>query len=146
MVFLAVQVAVMCLCVVGAYDMDLRCSNISGVWVNSLGSRLSLSVDGLRLSGSYKTGVESSTGSAGKAMTGKVVGVLGSGVHPTFAMSVSWRGGSVTTWAGQCFQGVSRPVLKTIWLLRSQVPVEDNWMATRIGEDTFHRQKQNKLA
>uniref|UniRef100_A0A8C5QXG6 Avidin n=1 Tax=Leptobrachium leishanense TaxID=445787 RepID=A0A8C5QXG6_9ANUR len=146
MVFLAVQVAVMCLCVVGAYDMDLRCSNISGVWVNSLGSRLSLSVAGLRLSGSYKTGVESSPGSAGKDMTGKVVGVLGSGVHPTFAMSVSWRGGSVTTWAGQCFQGVSRPVLKTIWLLRSQVPVEDNWMATRIGEDTFHRQKQNKLA
>ncbi|XP_053309758.1 avidin-like [Spea bombifrons] len=116
--------------------------NLTGVWVNTLGSVLTLSVEGPKLSGSFKSSVETSLGAAGEEMIGKVVGVVGEGVQPVFAMSVSWSGGSVSTWAGQCFQGLHHSILKTTWLLRSKVGTEDkNWKATRIGEDTFHPQK-----
>ncbi|KAM8945885.1 avidin-related protein 3-like [Pelodytes ibericus] len=142
-----VQVIVLFLFVMGANCHDMQHKehcNISGVWINTLGSSLSLLVNGAQLSGTLKSAVESSPGAAGEQMTGKVVGVLGDGVPPTFAMSVSWSGGSVSTWVGQCFQERSRTVLKTTWLLRSKVATEDqNWMATRIGEDSFHLQKKS---
>ncbi|KAM4691203.1 avidin-related protein 4/5-like [Rhinophrynus dorsalis] len=118
-----------------------RC-NVSGVWVNSLGSVLTLSVEGPLLSGSLRSSVESSAGAAGKEKIGKLVGLLGDGEHATFAMSVMWSGGSVSTWAGQCFLRSHCPVLRTLWLLRSEAGTEDkNWQSTRIGEDTFHPQK-----
>ncbi|XP_063281546.1 avidin-related protein 4/5-like isoform X2 [Pelobates fuscus] len=146
MAALLLQAVVLCLYVLGACGTDLhkeRC-NVSGVWVNSLGSMLTLSVDeGSHLRGFLKSSVESSPLAAGENMIGKVSGVLGSGMEPTLAMSVTWSGGSVSTWAGQCFQGLKTPVIRTMWLLRSQVDTEDkNWMATRIGEDTFHPKRR----
>ncbi|XP_063819687.1 avidin-like isoform X2 [Pseudophryne corroboree] len=116
--------------------------NVTGVWVNTLGSILSLHAEGLHLSGSLRTSVEVSHGGAGDEMTGQLVGVLGRGTQATFTMSVRWSGGSVTAWVGQCFQTWKCPVLRTMWLLRSEATVEeDNWKATRIGEDLFYPQK-----
>ncbi|KAE8576923.1 hypothetical protein XENTR_v10004366 [Xenopus tropicalis] len=120
---------------------DKRC-NMSGTWVNELGSVLSLVAKGPHLSGSLQSSVETSQGAAGDEKMGKVVGVLGDGEQPTFTMSVKWSAGSVSTWAGQCFWRTNCPVLRAIWLLRSEVSTEDkNWKATRIGEDLFRPQK-----
>ncbi|XP_075033939.1 avidin-related protein 3-like isoform X2 [Mixophyes fleayi] len=115
--------------------------NVSGVWVNTLGSVLTISAEGPLLSGFLCSSVEVSVGAAGDK-TGTLIGVLGQGNQPTFTMSVRWSGGSVAAWVGQCFQTSRCPVLRTMWLLRSEATVEENnWKATRIGEDIFYPQK-----
>ncbi|XP_072259993.1 avidin-related protein 4/5-like isoform X2 [Pyxicephalus adspersus] len=112
--------------------------NLTGVWVNTLGSVLTLHADGLHLIGSLHSSVELYPGAAGDKV-GKLMGILGQGQQPTFSMCVSWRDGeTVTAWVGQCFLTTQCPVLKTFWLLRSQATEKDNWQATRIGEDLFH--------
>ncbi|XP_075435679.1 avidin-related protein 4/5-like [Ascaphus truei] len=131
-----------CMLVVCGMDWHAGRCNVSGVWGNGLGSVLSLSSEGLQLTGLLRSAVESSRGAAGGERIGKVVGVLGDGEQPTFAMSVSWTGGSVSTWAGQCFRRSDGTVLRTMWLLRSAASSEVNsWKATRVGEDTFYPQK-----
>ncbi|KAM4664425.1 avidin-like [Discoglossus pictus] len=144
MAVLVNQALLMALCVLSAWcnEVHTESCNVTGVWVNSLGSVLSLSLEGHHLSGSLHTAVESSPGAAGDDKFGKVVGVVGIGNQPTFTMSVSWKEGAVSTWAGQCFWRSHSPVLRTIWLLRSEVSSEDmNWEATRVGEDIFHPKK-----
>ncbi|XP_056406028.1 avidin-related protein 1-like isoform X2 [Hyla sarda] len=116
--------------------------NVTGVWVNTLGSVLKLFAEGSQLKGSLHSSVALYPGAAGERMTGKLIGLIGQGDQPTFTMSVSWKEGSITAWVGQCFQTSDCPVLKTIWLLRSKATLEDNWKATRIGEDVFYPQKK----
>ncbi|OCT62969.1 avidin [Xenopus laevis] len=143
-IWLQKVVVLACVLVVSSHTLShhkKRC-NVSGTWMNELGSVLTLTVKGPQLSGSLHSSVETSKGAAGDEKMGKVVGVIGDGDQPTFTMSVKWSGGSVSTWAGQCFWRTSCPVLRTIWLLRSEVGTEDkNWEATRIGEDIFQPQK-----
>ncbi|XP_075702039.1 avidin-like [Rhinoderma darwinii] len=116
--------------------------NVTGVWVNAVGSVLKLSAKGSQLKGSLCSYVEVYPGAAGEQKTGKLMGLIGQGDQPTFTMSINWKGGSVTAWVGQCFQTSDCPVLKTTWLLRSKATLEDNWKATRIGEDVFYPQKK----
>uniref|UniRef100_A0A8D0GUJ7 Avidin n=1 Tax=Sphenodon punctatus TaxID=8508 RepID=A0A8D0GUJ7_SPHPU len=115
--------------------------NITGIWLNSLGSVLQLTTtEGNMIRGAFTTTVEESTGAAGSSMLGNVFGVRSASAEPTVAFSVLWAGGSVCTWAGQCFWKQNQQVLKTIWLLRSSVGSEaENWAATRIGEDSFYK-------
>ncbi|XP_029456376.1 avidin-related protein 4/5-like [Rhinatrema bivittatum] len=118
--------------------------NITGTWKNDLGSILKLSTDEeLLIRGSFQTAVETSRGSAGWKKMSKVIGVQNADEEPTFAFSVRWDGGSVSTWAGQCFESSDTSVLKTVWLLRSSVSSkEKNWKATRVGEDVFYLVKK----
>ncbi|KAG8565184.1 hypothetical protein GDO81_012750 [Engystomops pustulosus] len=116
--------------------------NVTGVWVNTLGSVLKLSLQGSQLRGSLRSSVELYPKAAGDQMTGKLMGLIGQGEQPTFTMSTNWKGGSVTAWVGQCFLMSGCPVLKTMWLLRSKASLDNNWKATRIGEDVFHPQKK----
>ncbi|KFO89742.1 Avidin, partial [Buceros rhinoceros silvestris] len=56
--------------------------------------------------------------------------------HPTFGFTVNWSfSDSVTVFTGQCFCFVDEDgeeILKTMWLLRSQVDsMKDDWKATR---------------
>ncbi|XP_044155402.1 avidin-like [Bufo gargarizans] len=113
-----------------------RC-NLTGVWVNTLGSLLNITAEGFRLKGSLQSSVQLAPHSAGDHITGELLGLIGQGDEPTFTMSINWKVGSVTAWVGQCFQMSNCPVLQTMWLLRSKATVEDNWKATRIGEDVF---------
>ncbi|XP_066442997.1 uncharacterized protein [Eleutherodactylus coqui] len=105
--------------------------NMTGVWVNTLGSVLNISAEGSQIRGSLHSSVELHPGAVCEQMPGELVGLVGQGDQPTFTMSTSWKGGSVTAWVGQCFQISGCPVLKTIWLLRSKATIEDNWKATR---------------
>ncbi|XP_069809336.1 avidin-like isoform X2 [Dendropsophus ebraccatus] len=115
---------------------------MTGAWVNTLGSVLKLSAEGSQLKGSLHSSVALYPGAAGEKRTGKLIGLVGQGDQPTFTMSISWKGGAVTAWVGQCFQTSDCPVLKTVWLVRSKTTVEDNWQATRVGEDVFYPQKK----
>ncbi|XP_018423965.1 PREDICTED: avidin-like [Nanorana parkeri] len=139
----AMKGSVLCMVLLWTYcsDVGAQC-NMTGVWVNTLGSVLILHADGSRLSGSLRSSVELHPGSAGDQMTGKLMGVLGKGKQPTFSMSVSWKGETVTAWVGQCFQTAQCPVLRTMWLLRSPTTAEDNWKATRTGEDIYYPEKK----
>ncbi|XP_073537691.1 avidin-related protein 4/5-like [Phyllobates terribilis] len=112
-------------------DVQGASCNVTGVWVNTLGSVLKLSAEGSQLKGSLHSSVELYPGAAGDLMTGKLIGLIGHGDQPTFTMSITWKEGSVTAWVGQCFQMSDCPVLKTMWLLRSKATVEDDWKATR---------------
>ncbi|XP_030062537.1 avidin-related protein 4/5 [Microcaecilia unicolor] len=127
------------------FTAEANTCNVTGTWQNDLGSILKLSVDqGMFIEGSFHTMVETSKGSAGSTKASKVIGFQNVGDEPTFVFSVCWHGGSVSTWAGQCFgQADHAQVLKTIWLLRSSVSsIEKNWKATRIGEDIFYLMKK----
>nr|XP_033818000.1 avidin-like [Geotrypetes seraphini] len=126
------------------FTAEASICNITGTWQNDLGSILKLSLDrGMFIEGSFHTMVETSKGSAGSTKTSKVTGLQNAGDEPTFAFSALWDGGSVSTWAGQCFGKSDAQVLKTIWLLRSSVSsTVKNWKATRIGEDIFYLMKK----
>ncbi|KAM3923029.1 avidin-like [Leptodactylus fuscus] len=112
--------------------------NMTGIWVNNLGSLLRLSVEGSLLKGTLHTSVELSPDARCKQMTGELIGHVGQGDQQIFTMSVNWAGDSATVWVGQCFQQLDCPILKAMWLLRTKTTEEDNWMATRIGEDVFY--------
>ncbi|XP_068119453.1 avidin-related protein 4/5-like [Hyperolius riggenbachi] len=142
---LGVQRVLLCVFVLSCSCSDVQGAecNMTGVWINTLGSVLTLHADGGSLSGSLHTTVEQNPGAAGGDMTGKLMGVLGKGKQPTFAMSVRWHKGSVTAWVGQCFIKAGCPILRTVWLLRSEETSEgNNWKATRVGEDIFYAQKK----
>ncbi|XP_063050107.1 avidin-like isoform X2 [Engraulis encrasicolus] len=111
--------------------------DVTGHWRNELGSRMQLSAKDSSLQGFYKTAVETTAGAAGNGST--LTGFVSGGVHPTVSFSVLWKGGSCTSWVGQCFiLPTGDRVLKTVWMLRSVAKGPgDNWMSTRVGADTF---------
>jgi len=114
------------------------CTNITGVWRNSLGSRAILSQHSHgRIKGSYVTAVEIRSDSSD--VTGVLKQLSGS-IHGTLVtFHVNWIE-SMTTWIGQCHVvgGIER--LTTQWILKESVDeCNDNWMSYRIGQDTFER-------
>ncbi|KAM3923028.1 uncharacterized protein RB166_012117 [Leptodactylus fuscus] len=111
--------------------------NMTGIWINTQGSVLRLSMQGSLLKGSLCTSVELSP-DAKCEMSGEVIGHLGQGDQQIFTMSVNWDGDSATVWVGQCFQPLDCPILKVMWLLRTKTIEKENWMGTRIGEDVFY--------
>ncbi|XP_077314602.1 avidin-like [Lithobates pipiens] len=141
----AVKGVVVCLVALSLYCSDVQGTqcNMTGVWLNTLGSMLTLHMDGPHLGGSLHSSVMLSEGGEGDMMTrkliGELIGVIGNRKEPTFSMSISWKGGeTVTAWVGQCFVKPHCPYLHSMWLLRSQSTEEDEWKATRIGEDYFY--------
>ncbi|XP_063152029.1 avidin-like [Candoia aspera] len=62
--------------------------------------------------------------------------------QPTFGFTVHWSfSNSITAFTGQCFLNAGgREQLQTTWLLRSEVgSISEDWGATRVGTNTFHR-------
>ncbi|XP_028398509.1 uncharacterized protein LOC114522087 [Dendronephthya gigantea] len=116
------------------------CRDISGRWVNKLGSEVVL--DHLQsgvLQGQYYTAVSVS---AGKLLGHDILGTLPyNKPGSSFAFSVTWQNGSSTTvWTGQCMVCNGKEMLETSWLLRSHVDsCFDKWKSTRIGKDVFER-------
>lgn len=126
--------------------------HLGGYWYNMHGSELLLNVsaDG-KLTGEFRTAVESSRGAAGHSFA-QVTGETKKGL---FSFQAFWAGGeSVTTWTGQChrecdhgsLRDLSRkPMLHTTWVLTTNsASCDDHWMANRIGQDMFTR-KQLKV-
>ncbi|XP_028840447.1 avidin [Denticeps clupeoides] len=121
-----------------AADKATQC-NVTGLWRSDLGSALRLRATGPELRGSYVTAVESSLGAAGPGREAKLLGFVGDGARPALAFSALWRGGSISSWVGQCFMlPDGRWELRTQWMLRTVARgLSDNWRSTRFGEDRF---------
>ncbi|XP_009081537.1 PREDICTED: avidin-like, partial [Acanthisitta chloris] len=110
--------------------------NLTGRWVNDLGSNMTISAVNGRgdFTGSYHTAVTSTTNKI------QVSPMRGSLQHPnqkgqpTFGFTVNWSfSDSITVFTGQCFVDEDgKEVLRTMWLLRSRVDsIKDDWKATR---------------
>jgi len=114
------------------------CTNITGIWRNSLGSRAILTLHSHgRIKGSYVTAVEV------RQESSDVIGVLKSlsgSMHGTLVtFHVNWID-SMTTWIGQCHVVGNTERLVTQWILKHSVDdFTDNWMSYRIGYETFER-------
>ncbi|XP_070537288.1 uncharacterized protein [Ptychodera flava] len=123
-------------------ELDPKCS-LDGVWYNEVGSELILhhTTDG-HLVGEYRTAVEIKPGYAGKSFS--VVRGNAAAESKTFGFTVVWsKGGSVTSWTGQCIVCNGKEILKTTWILTSAIErCEDQWQANRIGQNVFTREEQ----
>ncbi|XP_039595558.1 avidin [Polypterus senegalus] len=119
--------------------------NLTGMWLNDLGSALQIYPSSTAdIQGSFTSVVKLGERGPGSPLKGRVSGVMSSGPLPTFGFSVSWEKGTTTSWVGQCFPIMDghpgHQMLKTLWLLRSPAEApEDTWQSTRIGEDTFYK-------
>ncbi|XP_069482629.1 avidin-like [Ambystoma mexicanum] len=120
---------------------DERKCNLSGTWLNDLGSTMTIgNVDSNGVfRGSYLTAVASTNTTI---IESPLIGCQQKGSEPTFGMLIKWNfTESITSFTGQCFvdeDGKER--LETMWLLRRHAPKkEDNWAATRVGTNYFIR-------
>ncbi|XP_010568164.1 PREDICTED: avidin-like [Haliaeetus leucocephalus] len=117
---------------------------LTGRWMNELGSNMTITaVNGKgEFSGFYHTAVTAT-------MNEIQVSPLQGSQHrtnqksqPTFGFTVNWSfSDSVTVFTGQCFvDDEGNEILKTMWLLRSQVDnIKNDWKATRVGTNVFIR-------
>ncbi|XP_054748158.2 fibropellin-3-like [Lytechinus pictus] len=117
--------------------------NVTGKWYNSLGSEIILTVDREtgHVTGEFRTAVERRPGAAGSG-PGRVSGWTSmDGSHNAIAFSVLWsNGASATAWTGLCHVCQGQEIMKTTWILTSEVDTcEDHWSSNRIGQDDFTR-------
>ncbi|XP_033115429.1 fibropellin-3-like isoform X2 [Anneissia japonica] len=115
---------------------------LQGTWINSHGSEFTLNVtkEG-HLIGKYMTAVEATEGAAGPGYAHILGHASPGGKHRTFGFTVNWNEGtSTTSWTGQCFVCDGQEVLKTTWILSSEVATcNEHWLANRVGQDVFTR-------
>ncbi|NWR85700.1 AVID protein, partial [Furnarius figulus] len=118
--------------------------NLTGDWKNDLGSNMTISAvdQNGSFNGLYNTSVAVMPI---KIQPSPLLGFqhltnpIG---QPTFGFTVNWTfSDSVTVFTGQCFVDENgEEVLKTLWLLRAHADkIEDDWKATRVGTNVFHR-------
>ena len=97
------------------------CQNLSGKWINELGSVLV--IDSLKADGSIMGHYASSTGVDGKIflLQGWINHKDGLNEEINISFSVRWKGyGSITSWTGYCYEAEEGSEIKTIWnLVRS---------------------------
>ncbi|GAA4459390.1 avidin/streptavidin family protein [Nibrella saemangeumensis] len=119
-------------------DAPVPSVNFKGVWVNELGSKMTLDVtDGGNVSGTYVTNV----GSPGKTEEFPLTG-FASGDLIAFTVNFG-KYGSLTSWSGQHTETENGAVIKTMWLLAENVPDQNEpknlWGAVLTGADEFTR-------
>ncbi|KAM8960814.1 avidin-like [Pelodytes ibericus] len=126
--FEVLAVALLSLCV----SADAQCS-VVGRWKNELGSNMTINsvTKGGFFSGMYLTAVSSKKNTT--IIVSPLVGYQQTTEEPSFGFTVMWKfSQSTTVWSGQCFRNAKgERVLKTTWLLRSEVGNNENWKATR---------------
>lgn len=120
------------------------CKNLSGTWVNELGSALvvgEVQEDG-RIIGQYA----SSTGVDGKVfpLSGWVNKSKGLPEEVNISFMVRWEGyGSITSWTGYCSNAEGGPQIKTIWnLVRSGK--EYDWERIITNSSTFRVENEKR--
>ncbi|XP_074850558.1 avidin-related protein 1-like [Carettochelys insculpta] len=117
---------------------------LSGAWRNDLGSNMTISAMDATggFSGLYLTAVSATNATI---LESSLKGFQHMGqAQPTFGFTVTWNfSDSTTVFVGQCFVlPGGEEVLKIMWLLRELVDSPSNdWKATRVGTNTFIRQR-----
>uniref|UniRef100_A0A8C3L5R1 Avidin n=1 Tax=Chrysolophus pictus TaxID=9089 RepID=A0A8C3L5R1_CHRPC len=120
---------------------------LTGNWTNDLGSNMTIGAvnDRGEFSGTYLTAVADTPNNITKS---PLLGIQNNTVYqPTFGFTVQWAFiESTTVFTGQCFMDRNgKEVLKTMWLLRSSVDdIDDDWKATRVGNNVFTRLRSVK--
>ncbi|NWV06565.1 AVID protein, partial [Ptilonorhynchus violaceus] len=132
----------------GAHSLPAKKCNLTGSWVNDLGSNITIiTVDANGdFSGFYSMAVsafprpiENSPLRGSQHLTNP------GNQQPTFGFTVHWSfSDTITVFTGQCFVDKNqKEILKTTWLLRLRMnKFGDNWKATLVGSNDFFRQEE----
>ncbi|POI18628.1 hypothetical protein CIB84_017629, partial [Bambusicola thoracicus] len=120
-----------------------QCS-LTGKWTNDLGSNMTIGAVNSRgeFAGTYRTAVTSTSNEIKDSPLYGTQNNINKKTQPTFGFTVNWKfSESTTVFTGQCFIDRSgKEVLKTMWLLRSSADdIDDDWKATRVGNNIFTR-------
>ncbi|XP_075710978.1 avidin-like [Rhinoderma darwinii] len=137
---ISVLVVVLSCWMICAAAQNAQCS-LTGQWKNGLGSNMTISdISGNgTFSGSYLTAVSDTNKTI---VQSPLIGYQQFTDSPSFGFTVKWNfTSSITVFTGQCFiDKTGRPVLKTIWLLRSDSgTIKDDWKQTRVGYNIFQK-------
>ena len=116
-----VSILIIAFSFISTFIYSQSCENLSGEWVNELGSVLQ--IDSITQDGDIIGVYKSSTGVDGKRFSLK--GYVNSNVEfpaeHNISFSVRWNGyGSITSWTGFCHRLDNQDQIKTLWhLVRS---------------------------
>ncbi|WP_449399363.1 avidin/streptavidin family protein [Chryseobacterium wanjuense] len=112
--------------------------NLNGTWYNELGSKMTITVNGNSIIGTYQTSVGDATGIY------DLVGLTDTDNDTSQAIGwiVVWQNShgssdSVTSWNGQLQEIDGIPTIVTTWLLTEETDPNDNWRSTLVGKDIF---------
>jgi hypothetical protein len=110
---------------------------LTGTWVNQFGSHLTLEVDGRGgLRGSFRSGFGPLAGRSHPVLG--LYDVPPEGPALLLSFLVDWtEAHSVTAWSGQLLP--ARGEIRATWLMTAETPDGDDWKATIVGHDVFHR-------
>jgi len=107
--------------------------DFSGVWVNELGSEMTLTQVNGSLSGTYASAVSSGGTKTSGDITGSVDGDL-------ISFVVHWRDfQAITAWVGQLDPKAAAETINTLWQMTKQVAVGEEWASINVGADVFTR-------
>ena len=113
----------------------------SGLWYNELGSQMQLNISGNNVWGWYYSAVGLAK------FTYPLTGQINYQPQPfgqVLGWAVAWNNGyqnahSVTAWSGQYQTIDDQEEIIAFWLLTNETPEQQDWEATRIGQDVFTR-------
>ncbi|NXC44478.1 AVID protein, partial [Penelope pileata] len=122
---------------------------LTGRWINDLGSNMTIGAVNNKgeFIGSYLTAVTASSNEIRMSPLHGMQNIINKKSEPTFGFTVNWSfSESTTVFTGQCFIDKNgKEVLKTMWLLRSNVDgIDNDWKATMVGNNVFTRLRTRK--
>ncbi|MCW7548159.1 MULTISPECIES: avidin/streptavidin family protein [Photorhabdus] len=135
---------------IGLDDIDSNNADISGKWVNELGSTIEIIQKDKKpfFTGKYTSAVSAEGGSTTGIITGTICGNL-------IVFLVNWdEYAAITSWVGQIdinspFIVTTEPTtaknsfpekITTLWMMTSRPEdIKDEWASINSGTDTFHR-------
>ncbi|HYR21497.1 MAG TPA: avidin/streptavidin family protein [Chthoniobacterales bacterium] len=107
--------------------------DFSGVWINELKSKMTISQKNDVLSGSYESAVSES----GQKTTGTLQGYADGDL---IAFIVHWKDfQAITAWVGQ-LDPKDPKQLNTLWQMTKQVAPGEEWASINAGADYFTKQ------
>lgn len=113
----------------------------SGIWYNELGSVMQLNVSGANVWGTYYSAV------GNVKFTYPLSGQINTKPQ-TFSQALGWsvawtnaysNAHSVTSWSGQYQTIDGQEEIVAFWLLTNEMPEDQDWEATVVGQDVFTR-------
>ncbi len=115
---------------------DSAAQQVSGLWVNQFGSLLEIECDGAgHVTGTFESGVG---GGSGRHEVIGFVDPTPSTVTVPVGLVVTWRPAhSVTVWSGHYRS--DEDTIAATWLLAGEPADHQDWHATTVGHDLFHR-------
>jgi hypothetical protein len=107
--------------------------DFSGIWINELGSQMTISQSDDVVHGTYQSAVSSGSSQTSGSLLGYVDGNL-------ISFVVHWdQFQAITAWVGQ-LEPANPQQLNTLWQMTSQVAPGEEWASINAGADNFTKQ------